>query len=102
MNHKATLTEDEIIKKIELLKKQRDGLIIGSYRSILADLYNNIKSVKDTIGNECFLSMLQKKYSSNNEHQKNVILDCCLDLEQLGYIQIEDNERILIKKDLDF
>ena len=45
MNHKTLLSNEEKIQKIQLLRKQRDGLIIGSYRNILADLFVKIKDI---------------------------------------------------------
>ena len=102
MEYKILLNDEEKYRKIQFLKKQRDGLIIGSYRNILADLYTKIKIITETNNIECSVSMLQKYCHTKNQHEKNLIMDYCLDLVQLGYINIEKNEKIEILKELDF
>ncbi len=102
MNHKKILSSEEKLQKLQLLKKQRDGLIIGNYRNILANLFVKIKETISENKNECSLSMLQTNCCAKTDHEKNVIVDYCLDLEQLGYICIENNQKIIIVKDIDF
>ena len=102
MNQKKTLSDEEKLKKIHLLRKQRDGLIIGSYRNILANLFLKIKDIISENENNCLINTLQEKCFAKDEHEKNIIIDYCLDLEQLGYISIGSNQRIMIIKDLDF
>lgn len=102
MNYKKSLSEEEKIQKIQLLRKQRDGLIIGSYRNILADLFVKIKDIINRNENKCLVSTVQEKCFAKDNHEKNIIIDYCLDLEQLGYISIENNQKITIIKDIDF
>lgn len=102
MNHKTLLSNEEKNQKIQLLRKQRDGLIIGSYRNILADLFVKIKDIINRNENECLLNTLQEKCFAKDDHEKNIIIDYCLDLEQLGYIRIESDRRIIIIKEIDF
>lgn len=99
MKHKPTLSFEEKTNKIDFLRKQRDGFIIGDYRNILAQIYIIIKNATY----ESF--SLDKLYQANfvdTSHNKNVILDYCLDLEQLGYIKVDNNGEIEIIKELDF
>lgn len=42
MKHKINLPLTEIEKRIDFLKKQRDGLIIGDYRNSLAQIFETI------------------------------------------------------------
>ena len=97
MKHKERLSKDEKRDKIDYLKKQRDGLIIGEYRNILAQIYGTIKKpAYDT------LDKLYQVYRAESEHDKNVILDYCLDLEQLGYVKIKYTGHLQLLKELDF
>ncbi len=102
MDHKVILPLDEKGRKIRLLRKQRDGIIIGSYRNILADIYQKINNACVDNNGSCFVALLQDMYFASTSHKKNVILDYCLDLEQLGYIQINDCGKIIIIKEIDF
>lgn len=102
MDHKSVLLPNEKMKKLELLRKQRDGRIIGVYRNILADIYEKIEKISVDNNGICSSELLQKMYLPYTSHKKNVILDYCLDLEQLGYIQIMDSGEIIIISDLDF
>lgn len=102
MNHKKSLSNKEKTQKIQLLRKQRDGLIIGSYRNTLANLFLKIKDIISDNKKECLIITLQEKCFAKNEHEKNIIIDYCLDLEQLGYISIGSDQRIIITKDIDF
>lgn len=101
MEHKKFLSNQEKQQKIQLLKKQRDGLVIGSYGNTLAELYNKINSIISE-NNQCSIKMIHDNFSIINAHEKNIIIDYCLDLEQLGYITINDNEQIQILKKIDF
>lgn len=102
MKHKKIITDEEKFKKIRLLRKQRDGLIIGSYRNILADLFAKIEDIFNEAENKCLISEVQKKCMAKDCHEKNIIIDYCLDLEQLGYISIGSDQKISIIKDIDF
>ena len=100
MKHKVNLTFEEKMNKIDFLRKQRDGFIIGDYRNILAQIY---KTIKNTTYEDAFsLDKLYQTNFSNISNNKNIILDYCLDLEQLGYIKVEENGKIEIIKELDF
>lgn len=102
MNHKTPLSADEKFAKIEFLRKQRNGLIIGSYRNMLAELYEEIESLCKKQDISCTLENLCELKASPSPHDKNLILDRCLDLEQLGYIAIYDTGIISIVKKIDF
>ncbi len=102
MKHKEIITSNSRDEIISFLKKQRDGLIIGSYRSILADLYDRILLCCKQNNGVCLISDLIKLSDQKNKHIENVTIDFCLDLEQLGYITIDNNNTIEIKHRLDF
>lgn len=102
MDHKVVLSLDEKNKKLELLRKQRDGKVIGNYRNILADIYMKIAKASVNNNGICLVESLQEMYSPCTNHKKNVILDYCLDLEQLSYIQIKENGEITVIRELDF
>lgn len=100
MKHKVNLTFEEKMNKIDFLRKQRDGFIIGDYRNILAQIY---KTIKNTTYDDTFsLDKLYQTDFSNISNNKNIILDYCLDLEQLGYIKVDENGEIEVIKELDF
>ena len=100
MNHKKILSPEEKRQKVGMLRKQRDGLIIGNYRNILVDLFVKIREA--LTDDECLLYIIQEKCFAKTDHQKNIIIDYCLDLEQLGYIHIKEDGRISLTKELDF
>lgn len=103
MDHKKSLNSEELNQKLQFLKKQRDGLIIGDYRNILSNLYSTITSIINTNENiYCSVDMIYEKYYAKNNHEKNIIIDYCLDLEQLGYICIDNYGKVFILKKLDF
>lgn len=102
MNHKNKLSLNELNEKITFLRKQRKGLIIGTYRNTLADIYNSIESLCSHNSSKCDLNELFTVCLANSNHEKNLILDYCLDLEQLGYITITENNEIVLCKTIDF
>ena len=101
MKHKVNLTFEEKMNKIDFLRKQRDGFIIGDYRNILAQIYNKIKNTKNNDDTFSLDNLYQTNFS-NISHNNNIILDYCLDLEQLGYIKVDENGGIEVIKELDF
>lgn len=101
MKHKNELTIKQQTNIIEYLRKQRDGLIIGTYRNTLANTYLMLlNSCKEK--QKCNLETLFNSNTFTSEHDKNAFIDSCLDLEQLGYIQFVDNFNVLILKTIDF
>lgn len=102
MDHKVVLSLNEKNKRIAFLKKQRDGKVIGQYRNILADIYKKITKVSADNNGICLIESLQEMFLPSTNHEKNVILDYCLDLEQLGYIQMKENGEINIIREMDF
>lgn len=102
MKHKTILSIEEKNKKIEFLRKQCKGAIIGDYRNILASIYEKIKTISKSNDGICHIILLQKECLASTKHKENVLFDYCLDLEQLGYIQIDDDTQIRIIKELDF
>ena len=102
LKHKKKLSLNELNKKTTFLRKQREGLIIGTYRNTLADIYKSIEALYNGNSEKCELDELFTICLANSRHEKNVILDYCLDLEQLGYIKIMENNKILICKIIDF
>ena len=102
MKHKGKIDSNSRDEIISFLKKQRDGLIIGSYRNILADLYEKVLLCCKQNNGVCNISNLIEMNGQQNKHLENVTIDFCLDLEQLGYININDNDTIEIKHCLDF
>ena len=100
MNHNECLLEEEKNKIINLLRKQRKGRIIGSYGGLLADVYKKILEISENKG-KCCLEDLQADQCIHSNHMKNVLATYCANLEQLGYIKI-DNGEIIILKEIDF
>lgn len=70
MNHKVNLSTNEKNVKIDLLRKQRDGAIIGSYRNILAEIYKNIKEASIINNGTCFVKSLLAMYMPSTQHKK--------------------------------
>lgn len=98
-----TLSEKQKVEAIEWLKKQRDGYIIGDYRNILYQVYQEIKSnfIKDGY---CTLQKLVKK---NSIHYRTTsqVLELCEMLNTLGYIYIYNHKNRVtlgISKPIDF
>lgn len=105
MNHKPILSSEEKSYKIAWLRKQRDGLIIGSYRNKLSIAYKRIEYFSSQFDQDCTISNILDFYCFNNTHFRQSFLDYCLDLEQLGYIKITKCHKdyvIKILKELDF
>ena len=97
---KPKLTVGEREDKIAFLRKQRDGAVIGTYRNTLADVYKTIAEslVAHSV---CGLVSFCEEHGTT-EHEKNLLKDYCLELEQLQYIQIDELGNVLITKALDF
>lgn len=97
------LSEQQKSKKIEWLKKQRDGYIVGDYRNILCHVYQNIKSISMNSGC-CTLQDLVKKDSIYYRTEAQV-LEYCEMLKGLDYINIcnhANNITFTILKPIDF
>ena len=93
---KPELKEKEKIEKISFLRKQRDGLIIGTYRNALASTYREIEA-----RGTCCITATCKELGIT-DHEKNLLKDYCLDLEQLGYIKINEAGDVFVIQPLDF
>lgn len=102
MNHKKSLSSRERMKIIGFLRKQRDGLIIGEYRSLLVTIYKKIAKIINQNNGVCTISDLFDLSETKTMHERNVVIDRCMDLEQLGYIRIQNDETIDIQQELDF
>ena len=100
INLKPKLATDERTAKIAFLRKQRDGLVIGTYRNALANTYRGIEKALLEKGTCCIVSFCEEY--GITDHEKNLLKDQCLDLEQLRYIQIDELGNVLITKPLDF
>ena len=97
------LSEDQKIAKIEWLKKQLDGYIIGDYRNILYHVYQEIKSISINDG-YCTLQNLIKEDSIYYRTEAQVV-ELCDMLNALGYIDIcyhTDRMTFSILKPIDF
>ena len=102
MTHKEQVSDQQKQTQLSFLRKQRDGVIIGEYRSMLAGTYNEIRTLCCKNRGVCCLSELQNQVENDDLHKKNILLDNCLDLEQLGYIRVHDNDSIEITHEMDF
>lgn len=97
-----------ICNKIEWLKKQRDGLIIGDYRNCLYNVYERLNSkCANSPDNTCVIDArsLTTCISEDDAIPPNAIIDYCNELECLGYIEYSYSEPIIIAKiikDIDF
>lgn len=100
INLKSKFTDAETEEKITFLRKQRDGLVIGTYRNTLADVYKAI--TKSLLSNSVCNILLFCEEHGTTMHEKNLLKHYCLELEQLRYIQISESGNILITKPLDF
>ena len=94
------MTEEEITAKITFLRKQRDGLVIGTYRNTLVNAYREIEKELSGQGVCCVVSFCEEH--GTTDHGKNLLKDYCLDLEQLRYIKIDETGNIFVTKSLDF
>lgn len=97
---KPRLIEEERLAKISFLRKQRDGLIIGTYRNVLAIAYREIEKALLGRGTCCVTSFCKEHGAT--DHEKNILKDYCLDLEQLGYIKINETGDVFVIQPLDF
>ena len=102
MNHKKSLSSREREDIIGFLRKQRDGLIIGEYRSLLVTIYKKISIIINQNNGVCDFSNLFDLLEAKTMHERCVIVDRCMDLEQLGYIHIRCDETINIQQEIDF
>lgn len=97
------LSEHQKAEKIEWLKKQRDGYIVGDYRNILCHVYQKIKSISMNDGC-CTLEDLVKKDSIYYRTEAQ-LLEYCDMLKRLDYIDIcnyADKIALTILKPIDF
>ena len=52
MIKKKVLTQEQIAEKLDYLRKQRDGLIVGDYRNYLYNLYLRLTRTHTLFGSE--------------------------------------------------
>ena len=108
MLKKKVLTQEQIAEKLNHLRKQRDGLIIGEYRNYLYKLYMYLKErCAETEDGSCnpYPWQMLVTLGRDDLHKSYLGYTYCDDLEALGYIKIQGygkDKKIFITKDIDF
>lgn len=108
MTKKKVLTEQQIAEKVEHLRKQRDGIIVGNYREYLYNLYGYLKaSCEGSKERYCnpYPRELLMAIGRTDLYNSYLGYKYCDDLEALGYIKTEGygkNKKIYITKEIDF
>ncbi len=108
MIKKKVLTQEQIAEKLDYLRKQRDGLIVGDYRNYLYNLYMYLKErCSETEDGSCnpYPWQMLVALGRDDLHKSYLGYTYCDDLEALGYIKMQGNgkdKKIFIIKDIDF
>ena len=108
MPKKKILTEEQITEKVEYLRKQRDGLVVGNYRNYLYKLYMYLKERCDESEDSCcnpYPWQMLVALGRDDLHKSYLGYEYCDDLEALGYIRMAGygkNKKIYITKEIDF
>lgn len=108
MIKKKVLTQEQIAEKLDYLRKQRDGLIVGDYRNYLYNLYMSLKErCSETEDGSCNPYPWQMLVALDRDdlYKSNLVYTYCDDLEALGYIRTQGygkDKKIFIIKDIDF
>lgn len=89
---KKVLTQEQIDKKLEYLRQQRDDFIVGDYRNYLYKLYMSLKECcaesEDGSCNPYPWQMLVA-LGRDDLHKSHLGYTYCDDLEALGYIKMQ-------------
>lgn len=89
---KKVLTQEQIDKKLEYLRQQRNGLIVGDYRNYLYKLYMYLKErCTETEDDSCnpYPWQMLVAIGRNDLHKPYLLVyEYCNDLETLGYIKM--------------
>lgn len=108
MIKKKVLTQEQIAEKLDYLRKQRDGLIVGDYRNYLYNLYMSLKErCSETEDGSCnpYPWQILVALDRDDLYKSNLVYTYCDDLEALGYIRMQGygkDKKIFIIKDIDF
>ena len=108
MPKKKILTDEQIAEKVDYLRKQRDGLIVGNYRNYLYKLYMYLKKrCAEGADGSCnpYPWQMLKALGRDDLHKSFLGYEYCDDLEALGYIRMEGygkEKKIFVTKELDF
>lgn len=101
------MTDEERIKKLEYLRKQKDGIVQGGYRDLLVGTYNFLKELCNAnpdgwcnpYNNQISLAVYGDTYNIP------MVSRFVNDLRKLGYIKISGSgatRKIFIAKEIDF
>lgn len=87
MDYAGKYAELSCEEKINWLKKQRKGLIIGDFRNHLYAVYIRIRKTCDLLNaNQC---SYEEAFSENGIPRVYDPLECCMELFRLGYINVK-------------